>query len=127
MATMMNTEATPATPMPTTHVKSCKNQDFCSGGCLGADFFSEEEDGLDMQMGCASEKATMVAQDGVLLCGPIAGSLRQMGKTPSGAMSWVLLVSDEIQECEVTSNFLSGRLNAHPFLLGDMPCTPIGA
>jgi|Laugrefabdmm15dn_1035133.scaffolds.fasta_scaffold36235_2 hypothetical protein len=82
MATMMNTEATPATPMPTNHVKSCKNQDFCSTACLGADFFSEDEDGLDMQMGCASEKATMVAQDGVPLCGPITGPFETDGEDP---------------------------------------------
>ena len=79
-----------------------------------------------MQMECASEKATMVAQDGVRLCEPITVSLRRMGKTPSGAMSWVLLVSDEIQECEVTRNFLRGRLNAHQFLIGETPCFNIG-
>jgi hypothetical protein len=82
MATMMNTEAAPATLMPTNNVKSCKNQDFCSTGCLGVDFFSEEEGGLDMQMGCASEKATMVAQDGVPLCEPIAGPFETDGEDP---------------------------------------------
>jgi hypothetical protein len=68
MATMMNTEATPAKPIPTIHVKSCKNQPFGSAAFFGdADFLSGDEGGLDMQMGCASEKATMVAQDGIAL------------------------------------------------------------
>lgn len=68
----------------------------------------------------------MVAQDGVPLCGPINGSLGMMGKTPSGAMHWVLLVSNEIQECEVTRNFLRGRLNAYQFFTGEKPCFHFG-
>jgi hypothetical protein len=33
-------------------------------------------------MGCASEKATMVAQDGVPLCGPITGPFETDGEDP---------------------------------------------
>lgn len=49
-----------------------------------------------------------------------------MGKFPSGAFAVAVLVSNEIQECEVTGNFLSGRLNAHQFLIGATPCFHIG-
>ena len=49
-----------------------------------------------------------------------------MGKFPSGAFAIAVLVSNEIQECEVTGNFLSGRLNAHQFLVGQARCLRIG-
>ena len=49
-----------------------------------------------------------------------------MGKFPSGAFAVGVLVFDEIQECEVTGNFLSGRLNAHQFLVGQTLCLRFG-